>query len=270
MMWRHGTRRWLAWGSLYGFCFLMMLFLAAPVVIVLLVSVSDAEFVTFPPPGFSLRWYAALPRLEGFTSAFLLSLRLALLVSVLALALGTAASLALTRYRFAGRQWLNTFLMSPLIFPPIITGIALLQFFSTLGVNAAFFTLTVGHTIVALPYVVRNVTASLQGMRSNVEDAARVLGANAWQTFWRITLPLIKPGLLAGGVFAFITSFDNFTISMRLKSAEHTPLPLRLFFYIEHVMDPSVAAVSGSMIVLSVMLVLVTEKLVGLRRLVQV
>jgi putative spermidine/putrescine transport system permease protein len=155
--------------------------------------------------------------------------------------------------------------MSPLISPSIITGIALLQFASTLGISSAFFMLTVGHTIITLPYVVRNVTASLQSLRGNLEEA-RVLGANRWQAFYRITLPLIKPGLMAGGVFAFIISFDNYTISMWLKSAESTPLPLRIFVMVENVMNPSVAAASSSMIVLSVLLIIVMEKVVGLKR----
>jgi putative spermidine/putrescine transport system permease protein len=192
----------MTWSALYGFCLLMLLFMAAPVVIVLLVSFSSAEFVYFPPPGWTLRWYANLLHIEGFVASFLLSLRLALLVSALSLALGTAAALALGRYRFAGQQWLNTFLMSPLIFPPVITGIALLQFFSTLGISSAFFMLTVGHTIITIPYVVRNVAASLQSHPGHTEEAARVLGANAWKAFWHVTVPLIKPGLLAGGIFA--------------------------------------------------------------------
>jgi putative spermidine/putrescine transport system permease protein len=172
----------------------------------------------------------------------------------------------LTRYRFPGRNLLNTFLMSPLIFPSIITGIALLQFFSMLGITSALFTLTIGHTLITLPYVVRNVIASLQSTRGNFEEAARVLGANAWQAFIRVTLPLIKPGLMAGGIFAFIISFDNYTISMWLKSAESTPLPLKIFFMVENVMNPSVAAASASMIFLSVLLIIITEKVVGLRR----
>ncbi|RMF85466.1 MAG: ABC transporter permease [Nitrospinota bacterium] len=262
--------QWGLWSLLYGFCFLMLLFLAAPIVIVLIVSFSDAEFVYFPPPGYTLRWYTGLIHVEGFIDSFLLSLRLALLVTGIALALGTAASLGLTRFRFPGRALLNTFLMSPLIFPPIITGIALLQFFSTLGVTQAFFMLTVGHTVITIPYVVRTVTASLQGLQVNLEEAARVLGATPWQAFRWITLPLIKPGLLAGGIFAFIISFDNFTISMWLKSAEYTPLPLRIFYYVENVMDPSVAAVSGSMILLSIILIVLTEKVVGLRRTVRI
>ena len=135
-----------------------------------------------------------------------------------------------------------------------------------MGIRATFLTLAVGHTLITIPYVVRNVTASLQGLRSNVEEAARLLGANPWQTFWHITLPLIKPGLWAGGIFAFITSFDNYTISMWLKSAEETPLPLRILFYIERLMDPSVAAVSGVMIVFAIVVVVVTEKVVGLSR----
>jgi putative spermidine/putrescine transport system permease protein len=261
---------WIPWGGLYGFCLLMLVFLAAPIVIVLIVSFSDAEFVYFPPPGFTLRWYANLLVVEGFVTSFLLSVRLALLVTVLTLTLGTAASLALTRYLFPGRQLLNTFLMSPLIFPPIVTGIALLQFFSPLGVSWAFFMLTVGHTIITIPYVVRNVTASLQSLQGNMEEAARVLGANPWRAFRYVTLPLIKPGLLAGGIFAFIISFDNFTVSMWLKSAEQTPLPLQIFYYVENVMDPSVAAVSGSMILLSVILIIITEKLVGLSRAVRI
>lgn len=266
----HGaTRRltaWGSWGVLYAFCGLMLLFLVAPIAIIIAVSFSDAAFVYFPPPGWSLRWYSALLHVEGFVESFLLSLRLAALVTVLAVVLGTAASLGLTRYRFAGRELLNTFLMSPLIFPSIITGIALLQFSSTLGLTSGSFMLTVGHTIITLPYVVRNVTASLQSLRGNLEEAARVLGASGWQAFYRITLPLIKPGLVAGGVFAFIISFDNYTISMWLKSAESMPLPLRIFFLVENVMNPSVAAVSSSMIVLSVVLIIVTEKVVGLKR----
>lgn len=261
---------WATWGVLYQFCFLMLLFVAAPIVIVIIVSFSDSAFVVFPPPGFTLRWYAGLLRVEGFVESFLLSVRLALLVTVLALTLGTAAALGLTRYRFPGRDLCNTFLMSPLIFPPIITGIALLQFFSTLGVSSAFFMLTTGHTIITIPYVVRTVTASLQGLQGSPEEAARVLGAGPWQAFWWVTLPLIKPGLLAGGIFAFIVSFDNFTVSMWLKSAEHTPLPLRIYYYVENVMDSSVAAVSASMIFLSIVLIIVTEKLVGLRRAVSV
>jgi putative spermidine/putrescine transport system permease protein len=257
---------WGGWGVLYGFCLLMLLFLAAPIAIVIIVSFSDAAFVYFPPPGFSTRWYAALLDYGGFIESFLLSLRLALLVTVLALTLGTTAALGLTRYRFPGRDLLNTFLMSPLIFPSIITGIALLQFFSMLGISSAFFTLTVGHTIITLPYVVRNVIASLQSVRGNYEEAARVLGASAWQAFIGVTLPLIKPGLMAGGIFAFIISFDNYTISMWLKSAEATPLPLKIFFMVENVMNPSVAAASASMIFLSVLLIIVTEKVVGLRR----
>jgi putative spermidine/putrescine transport system permease protein len=132
----------------------------------------------FPPPGWSLRWYGALLHVEGFIDSFLLSLRLAALVTVLAVVLGTAASLGLTRYRVAGRELLNIFLMSPLIFPSIITGIALLQFSSTIGLTSGSFMLTVGHTIITLPYVVRNVTASLQSLRGNLEEAARVLGAS--------------------------------------------------------------------------------------------
>jgi putative spermidine/putrescine transport system permease protein len=273
---RHGTYRtksatqwltaWGSWGMLYGFCGLMLLFLAAPIAIVIIVSFSDASFVYFPPPGFSTRWYAALLDYSGFIESFLLSVRLALLVTVLSVAIGTTAAMGLTRYRFPGRDLLNTLLMSPLIFPSIITGIALLQFFSMLGVTSAFFTLTVGHTIITLPYVVRNVIASLQSVRGNFEEAARVLGASAWQAFIRVTLPLIKPGLMAGGIFAFIISFDNYTISMWLKSAESTPLPLKIFFMVENVMNPSVAAASASMICLSVVLIIVTEKVVGLRR----
>jgi putative spermidine/putrescine transport system permease protein len=118
--------------------------------------------------------------------------------------------------------------------------------------------------------VVRNVTASLQSLQGNLEEAARVLGASPWRAFRYVTLPLIKPGLLAGGIFAFIISFDNFTVSMWLKSAEQTPLPLQIFYYVENVMDPSVAAVSGSMILLSVILIIVTEKLVGLSRAVRI
>lgn len=249
---------------------LIVAFILAPIVIVIIVSFSSGEFVRFPPPGLSLKWYPQVFRLEGFVDAYFLSLKLALIVTCLSLILGATASLSMVRYAFPGKEFLTSLFLSPLIFPAIVTGIALLQFFSMLRVTSSFAMLVIGHTVITIPYVVRTVTASLVGMNRNVEAAARVLGADLLQTFFFITLPLIRPGILAGGIFAFIISFDNYTVSLFLRDASTATIPIRIFLYIEHTFDPSTAAASSVLVFMSLLTIVIAERLVGLKRLVSV
>ena len=129
-----------------------------------------------------------------------------------------------------------------------------------------FVHLVIGHVVITLPYVVRTVTASLQMLDPQMEDAARTLGANGLWTFYRVTLPLIRPGLVAGAVFAFVTSFDNFTVSMWLKDAEHVPMPLAIFSFITRFLDPTLAALSALLILMSVGIILTVERALGLQK----
>lgn len=242
----------------------ILLFIMAPLIVPLLMSISDTPYITFPPEGFTLRWYGKVLASEEARRAFFFSLGLAALVTVLSLAIGTPCALALVRHRFVGRGVLLALVLSPLVVPLLVIGVALLQFFSSMGSRATFFHLTVAHTVICLPYVVRTVSASLQVADRNLERAAMVLGADPWTAFRRVTWHQIKPGVLAGAIFAFIVSFDDYPVSMWLSDALHFPLPLYLYVAIERFFDPSIAAISSLMIIFALLLVFVTEKLLGI------
>ena len=247
-------------------CGIIVLFLLVPLVLPIILSVSDTPFVTFPPQGFTLKWYWQVLDEPDFTGSLKFSLMLSALATLGAVALGTPAAIGLVRHRFPGRELIQSLILSPLVFPALVTGIALLRFFSSIGSQNAVVNLTIGHILVTIPYVVRTVSASLTLLDPAVEEAARTLGAGRWATFWRVTRPQITPGLVAGGIFAFVTSFDNYAISMWLFDAENVPLPLTMFSLISRMFDPGIAAIASLMILLSLVLVLVVERVAGLQR----
>jgi putative spermidine/putrescine transport system permease protein len=244
----------------------VLIFLLAPLVVPIAMSFSDTAFVTFPPRGFTLKWYWKILNEPEFTGSFRFSLVLAALATCGALVLGTLSAFALVRFRFPCRSLVQSLILSPLIFPMIVTGIALLRLFSSVGSQDSLLHLAIGHTLVTTPYVVRTVSASLMLIDPNIEDAARTLGANQWATFWRVTRPQILSGLVAGGLFAFITSFDNYPISMWLADAVNIPLPLMIFTLTSRFFDPSIAAIATLMIGMSLVIVLVIEHVTGLQR----
>ena len=223
---------------------LLMGFILLPIIIPIGISFSDTPFVVFPPKGFTLRWYAKVLSDPEVIASFWLSLKLAVSVCIMSLMLGTAASLALTRHRFVGRSVIQGFLLSPLIFPALVTGIALLT----------------------IPYVVRSVSASLLQNDPSLEEAARTLGAPPIYTFIHVTVPQIAPGLLAGAILSFVVSFDNYSVSMWLTDAEHTPIPMLVIRFIIRFFDPSVAALSSLMILVAIAIIITVEKLLGLQK----
>lgn len=194
---------------LYVVCGLVILFLVAPILIVIPLSFSSAQYLTFPPPGFSLQWYRTFFGRSDWTGAALLSLWVGVSVMGLATALGTLASLGLVRGRFRGRQTINSFVVSPMVVPGIIVAIGVYFFYARIGIIGNPVALITAHTALALPFVVVNVSATLYGFDERLEYAAMSLGANRWRTFWQVTLPIIRPGVLAGALFAFITSWDE-------------------------------------------------------------
>ncbi len=242
------------------------LFLVAPILVVVIVSFGDAAFLQFPPARLSLRWYVNLGDYPDFLRAFWLSLVLAAATACLATVIGTAGAFALTRHRFPGRGLLSAAVMSPLVLPGLVTGIALLQFFSLFGMQPSFWRLLIGHVVVTVPYVVRSVQAVLVGFDYSLEEAARGLGANAWTASRLVTLPLIKPGVVAGAVFAFILSFDNVVVSIFLTTPRLVPLPIQIYNYVESSAKPIIASISALQIGLIVVLLLAAERLVGFTR----
>ncbi len=242
-------------------------FLLAPVVVVVLVAFTPEGWLKVPTTSFSLRWFRAIADHPEFISAFRNSLGIAVAASVLATAIGTLAALGIVRYRFPGREVVASFLLSPLMVPTVVTGVALLYFFSRIGLASTLGGVIVAHVVVTGPYVVRTVSASLAGFDRSLELAAMTLGAGRWQTFRRVTLPLILPGLTAGAVFAFIVSFDELTVTLFVTGPKLATLPIRIYNHITYITDPLVAAVSALLVFLTIGIVLILERLVGLDRL---
>jgi putative spermidine/putrescine transport system permease protein len=254
-----------AW-LLYGLTAVIVAFLLVPMLVPVVMSVSDTPLVTFPPQGFTLKWYASALQERDFTESFAFSVLLGVLSAAGAIVIGTPAALGLVRYRFKGREAVQALILSPLIFPMLVTGIALLRLATSLGSQNALLNLTIGHVLVTTPYVVRSVSASLIGINPSLEEAAQTLGANRFVAFWRITRPQIMDGLVSGGLFAFVSSFDNYAVSMWLFDSEHTPLPLTMFSLISRMFDPGIAAISSLMTLFALVLIVVVERLSGLRR----
>jgi len=244
----------------------MMVFILAPLAVTVAISVGTSPFATFPPRGFTLAWYAQVLSDPEFRASLLFSTSLAIGATMGALTLGVPAAFAIARHQFPGRATAEGALLSPLIFPVLITGVALLQMFATLNANNTPLNMLIAHVLVTTPYVVRTVAASLSLADTSLEDAARTLGAGPWRLFRRITLPQIAPGLAAGALFAFMVSFDNFPISLWLADAQHNPIPILIFQRIASVFDPSIAAISTLMILFSMVIVVALERVIGLRR----
>jgi putative spermidine/putrescine transport system permease protein len=243
-----------------------MIFILAPLVVTVAISIGTSPFAAFPPRGFTLGWYAQVLADPEFRASLGFSTMLALGATAGALILGVPAAFALARHEFPGRGAAAAALLSPLIFPVLITGVALLQMFAKLNATHTSLNMLIAHVLVTMPYVVRTVTGSLLLADTALEDAARTLGAGRWRVFRRITVPQIAPGLAAGSLFAFMVSFDNFPISLWLADAQHNPIPILVFQRIASVFDPSIAAISTLMIILAMGIVVLLERVMGLRR----
>ena len=241
-------------------------FLLAPLAVVVLASFNSADFLSFPPRGFSLRWYRALWESEVWGDSFRLSLLVTAVVTPLALIIGTLAAYALVRYSFPGKGVITTLVMAPIVMPQIVLGIALLNYMSGLGLVGSLTGLILGHLVVTLPFTVRLVSISVHNLDPALERAAENLGATPLETFWRVTLPLLRPGIVAGAIFAAIISFGELAVTLLIAGARTTTLPLRIFNYTEYNFDPTINAVSTIFVVLALVLIIALDRLIGLVR----
>ncbi len=264
-----------------GFIALVYAFLLLPLVIVVVASFNSGEFLTFPPEGFSLRWYVSFFNADAFVNSLFYSLRLALVCTVVSTLLGTSIALYVVRHAGRWREHLRLFILLPLLLPEILTAIALLFFYYNIdallreiGLNSlvgllrdSMLGLLIGHVLITLPFVFLGISSSLYNFDQSLEEAARSLGADKWRTFRRVTLPIIKPGIIAGALLCFIISFDLFAISLLLKGIGIATLPIQLFDYVRWDFDPTAAAVSTVSICITILAVVLTDRLVGLRSL---
>lgn len=240
---------------------IILCYLIFPVFVVVPVSFSSAKYLQFPPPGWSLQWYQNYLERPGWVPATFVSIRVAVITTILATTLGTAASLALVRGRFPGKSAINSFIVSPLVVPGIIVAIGIYFFYAQVKLVGNPLGLALAHTALALPFVVTNVTATLHGFDERLEYAAMNLGANRWQTFWRVTLPIIRPGVFAGALFAFITSFDELIVALFVSGTGAVTLPRKMWDSLRQEIDPTIAAVSTVLIAISVILLFTVEML---------
>jgi len=244
---------------LNAWCGLVLLFLAAPIAVVFPISFSSSEYLQFPPPGWSLRWYQAFLGDPQWLDATLRSFRIASVTMLLATPLGTLLSFCLVRGKFQGRALIGQMTLLPMVVPLIIYSIAVYGLFAQLRLIGSWFAIVLGHTVYTIPYVVVIMTAALNTFDESQERAAMSLGASRWTAVMRITFPQLWPSIVSAAFLAFISSFDELVIAMFLGGSNMT-LPKKMFDNILNEIDPTIAAVSVLQIVMvSAVLVLVSR-----------
>jgi putative spermidine/putrescine transport system permease protein len=243
-----------------------LVFLVAPTIIVLLTSFTASESLKFPPAGYSLRWYRALLDADQMQAAAWNSLVVAVWTTIVSVVLGTAGALAIARSDARWARVCDVLFMSPLILPALAFGFAALIYIHLLGFHPSIPFLIVGHVVVCVPFVLRTTIAALAQLDSALLDASASLGATRWMTFRRVTLPLIGRGIGAGAFLAFMASFDNVPVSLFLADERTEVLPIHLWQQIDTNLDVRTAAVSGLIVIATIVLMIVAERFAGLSR----
>ena len=240
------------WSLIKLYTILVYVFMFAPIVVVIILAFNPQQFGSFPMDGFSLRWFVRLAQNEVILMAFKNSLVLGSLTAVCTTCVAIPAAMAFVRYEFPGKNSLNTLLLAPIMVPEVILGVALLLFIRWLQQPKSFALLLVGHVVITLPYVLLVVQARLVGIRTDYEEAAKSLGANAFQTFREITLPLLLPAIFAGMLFSFTISFDDITATLFWATAQNQTVPVKIFGMLRNSISPEINALGAVMIVLTV------------------
>ncbi len=241
-------------------------FLMFPTILILILSFTGEETLSFPPPSYSIRWYVALWEANEIQEAAWISCKVAAISTTISVLLGVAAALAIGRSKAKWARLLDMVFMSPLILPALAFGFALLMMFSLLGFRPSLWTLAIGHFIVCVPFVLRITLASLSQLDPALLESSKSLGASEFYTFRRITLPLIRRGVMAGAFIAFMASFDNVPVSLFLQDARTQVLPFHLWDIIHNQLDSRAASASGVLIILTVVLMLLMERVSGVTR----
>ncbi|WP_372622182.1 ABC transporter permease [Falsiroseomonas sp.] len=239
---------------------LAFVYLLGPLFVIIAASLSDTGYLAFPPQGLSLRWYQSALADTRYLDGFFVSVRLALTVAAISLVIGTAAAVALTRFRFPGRALIEAFFLSPLVLPGLVLAVALTLFFASNPlVPPGMMRLVVSHLIVGVPLVLRVMLPVLRRVDRSIEEAAQNLGASPLKAFLLVTLPALRPGLFAAAALAFIFSFDEVEMALFLGSAREAPLTVVLYGAAQMAFDPTVAAVSSLLILLALILMVAQQ-----------
>jgi len=245
----------------YIFCISVFLFLAAPIFVIIPMSFNSLEYLSFPPKGFSLRWYENYFASERWISATIVSFKVAGVTALMGSILGIPASIGLVRGRFSGKNLVNTFIMFPIIIPSIIISIANYFLFTKLRLIGSTFAIALGHSVITIPLIVTIISANMKGFDETLEKAARNLGAGPVRTFLYVTLPILAPGVISAAFFAFMRSFDEVVIALFMCGPTTRTLPMRMWEGIREEIDPTIAAVSSLLIGFCISILAISELL---------
>lgn len=241
-----------------------LIFLILPFAVALPISFSP--LAVFPPTGFTTKWYGEFFNLSQFNKAWQVSLVLAFAAASVSLFIGSALALAASRYRFPGRDFLVNLTLSPLIVPGVATGVGLVFFFTQIGLVHGWSRLIIAHVIITVPYVVRVMVASLYGFERSIEEAAMNLGATEAKAFFTVTLPVVRPAMAAGFIFAFMASFENLPATIFVVQPGTYTLPVVLFGYVRDDFNPIVAVATVIMVLAAALLMWIANRVVGINR----
>lgn len=250
-----------------AFVALVFVFLLLPITMVVLTSFSESAVLKFPPTHFTLKWY------QNISHEFVQALKISLIVSagttVLATVVGTMAALALVRGRFVGRTAMSAFCLSPLMVPTLVIGVAAFQFanhlwdLANVSLLGTIPGLILGQSAFTIPFVIRAAVAGQAHFDAAVEEAALSLGATPWQTFWRVTLPILLPGVVSGAVFAFVMSFDDVPVALFVGGGDVMTFPVKIYTSIEFSFDADLMAISTLVVGASLLVMLALDRLIG-------
>ena len=244
-----------------GICFAVLGFLVLPIFIIIPMSFTAGNLLVFPLPGFSLRWYQSILNGDAWIDAAKNSLFIGLASTALSMVLGTLSASGLSRMNFALKPVIIGLILSPLLIPIVITAVGMYFHFADIGLSGTYLGLILAHTVLAVPFVVITVLASLEGFDHDLLRAAATLGAPPLKAFRRVTLPIIFPGVASGGLFAFVTSFDEIVVTLFLAAPTQRTLPRQIFSGVREYVSPGIAAVATLLIVLSALLLLTVQLL---------
>jgi putative spermidine/putrescine transport system permease protein len=262
-----GPGHWRSVKLLYATNALICLFLLAPILVVIVTSFSADQFMQFPPSGWSLRWYETFFNDRRLMDGLVLSLMLACVTAVVAGLVGSMAAYALVRFQSPLIPLIRALHTAPLITPGVVTGLALLIYLGAIGLRGSFLTLLVAHVVLSIPFVIMIVTAGLQSFDRAIEEAAVSLGASRLVAFLTVTAPSIKVSVVSAGLFAFLNSFDEVVVTLFLPGPRTKTLPVAMFDYVQHNIDPLPAAISTVLIAISLVVVLIAARFGSVGRL---
>lgn len=244
--------------------FLAYIFLIGPLVVIVVSAFGDNKFLEFPPSGFTIEWFINVFHVGNFVDSCIISAKIAFLSTVLAVLIGVPAAYAITRYDFPFKKIIKMFLDSPILIPGIVLGFTIFRYIVQVLNTPIFTSLLIGHTFLVIPYVLRNVSATIISLDVAIEEAAWSLGASHLKTLAVIVLPNIKSGIVAACILSVVNSFNNVPIATFLTGPGVSTLPMRMLAYVEYNYDPTVAALSTMLMMVTILIMVVVDKSLGL------